>query len=115
MQVKKWVDFYKCYRAILESDIIHLRRADGRDIDGVLHVNPQLPTCGLALFFNPLEEAVTRAWKLPLYYTGLREKALIRKGEGEVREYRLDRVYEVELQVEIPAQGLVWFVVEAGV
>ena len=37
------------------------------------------------------------------------------KGEGEVREYLLDRVYEVELQVEIPAQGLVWFVVEAGV
>ena len=48
--VKKWVDFYKCYRAILESDIIHLRRADGRDIDGVMHVNPQLPTCGLAFF-----------------------------------------------------------------
>jgi len=40
---------------------------------------------------------------------------LIRKREGEVREYRLDRVYEVELQMEIPAQGLVWFVVEAGV
>ena len=113
--VKKWVDFYKRYRAILESDIMHLRRADGRDIDGVLHVNAQLATRGLALFFNPLEEAVTRAWKLPLYYTGLRERALIREGEGEVREYLLDRVYEVELQVEIPAQGLVWFVVEAGV
>ncbi|MBN1125385.1 MAG: hypothetical protein JXA82_10280, partial [Sedimentisphaerales bacterium] len=26
--VKKWVDFYKKYRPILDSDIIHLRRAD---------------------------------------------------------------------------------------
>ena len=37
--VKKWVDFFKMYRDILESDIIHVRRADGRDIDCILHVN----------------------------------------------------------------------------
>ena len=109
------MDFYKCYRAILESDIIHLRRADGRDIDGVLHVNPQLPTCGLALFFNPLDEAVVRVWKLPLYYTGLHERALIREGEGVAREYVLGREYEVELTVNIPPRGMVWYVIEAGV
>ncbi len=40
--VKKWVDFYKEHRAILDSDIIHVRRPDGRDIDCILHVNPQL-------------------------------------------------------------------------
>ncbi len=40
--VKKWVDFYKAHRAILDSDLIHLRRADGRDWDGWLHVNPAL-------------------------------------------------------------------------
>ena len=51
--VKKWVDFYKRYRAILESDIVHLRRPDGRASDGVLHVNPQLATRGLALFLIP--------------------------------------------------------------
>ena len=39
--VKKWVDFYKAHRAILDSDLIHLRRADGRDWDGWLHVNPR--------------------------------------------------------------------------
>ncbi|UCF16924.1 MAG: hypothetical protein JSW59_05585, partial [Phycisphaerales bacterium] len=31
--VKKWVDFYKEHRDILDSDIIHVRRPDGRDID----------------------------------------------------------------------------------
>ena len=112
--VKKWVDFYKCYRAILESDIIHLRRADGRDIDGVMHVNPQLPTCGLALFFNPLDKPVGRVWRLPLYYTGLRERALIREGGGVAREYVLDRGYEVALTLDIPPRGMVWYVIEAG-
>ncbi len=41
--VKRWVDFYKLHRAILDSDLIHLRRPDGRDWDGWLHVNPKLP------------------------------------------------------------------------
>jgi hypothetical protein len=61
--VQKWVDFYKAHRAILDSDLIHLRRADGRDWDGWLHVNPRLPECGLAMFYNPLERAdSTRAF-----------------------------------------------------
>ena len=34
--VKKWVQFYKQHRAILDSDIIHLHRPDGRDWDGIL-------------------------------------------------------------------------------
>ena len=37
--VKKWVGFYKRHREILESDIIHLRRPDGRGLDGIMHVN----------------------------------------------------------------------------
>ena len=37
----KRINWYKKYRDILNSDIIHLRRADGRDWDGILHVNPQ--------------------------------------------------------------------------
>ena len=112
--VKKWVDFYKRYRAILESDIVHLRRPDGRDIDGVLHVNPALEICGLALFFNPLDNEVVRTWKLPLYYTGLRDRALIRTGEGEPRECLLNRHYEVELELKVPAHGVSWYVVSAG-
>ena len=70
--MKKWVGFYKRHREILESDSIHLRQPDGRGLDGIMHVNAQLETRGLALFFNPLDEAVERVWKLPLYYTGLR-------------------------------------------
>jgi hypothetical protein len=37
--MKHWVDFYKRYRGILDSDIVHVRRPDGRDLDVMLHVN----------------------------------------------------------------------------
>eukprot|EP01044_Picomonas_judraskeda_P025110 COSAG03_NODE_7162_length_956_cov_0.957993_1_plen_252_part_10 len=55
--ITKWVRFYKTHRDILSSDIIHLRRADHQGIDAILHVNPALPTKGLAMIFNPMPEA----------------------------------------------------------
>lgn len=110
--VKKWVDFYKKYRPILDSDIIHVRRADGRDIDCMMHVNPHLPTKGLAVVYNPLGEAVQRKLVLPLYYTGLTETATIRHEEENGKQYRLDREYRVEIPVEMPARSVTWFVIE---
>ncbi len=103
--VKKWVDFYKENRAILESDVIHLRRADGRDWDGLLHVNPTLETRAFAMLHNPREEALTRTITLPLYYAGLTDSAVIRIGEhGEPVDHPLNRAYEVEVEVTISAQ-----------
>ena len=93
--VKKWVDFYKQHREILESDLIHLRRADGRDLDYMLHVNPQLEEKGLLMIFNPLDQTVSKTIKVPLYYTGLTDKASIREKEEDSSVYRLDRHYNV--------------------
>ena len=112
--VRKWVDWYKKYRAILSSDIIHVQRPDGRDLDCLLHVNPGLPEKGLVLFFNPLAETITRKVRLPLYYTGLSDMASIREQEtGEARLYPLDRDYRVELAVTLPARGVSWYVIAA--
>jgi hypothetical protein len=110
--VKQWVDFYRKYRPILDSDIVHVRRADGRDIDCMMHVNPQLQTKGLAVVYNPLAEAVQRKLILPLYYTGLSETATIRHQEEAGKTYRLDREYRVEIPVEMPARSVTWFVIE---
>ena len=110
--VKEVIDWYKRYRVILNSDIIHLRKADGRDWDGFLHVNPDGRERGLALFFNPTDRAMTRTVKLPLYYTGLTDRATISR-EGEApRRYKLDRDYCVSLRVDITARGYVWYVVQ---
>ena len=79
--MKKWVDWYKKYRPILDSDIIHGRRADGRDVDWILHVNPSQPIRGLLMVYNPLNEPVERTLKVNLYYTGLPSRQSPRAGE----------------------------------
>ncbi|MHC4992626.1 MAG: hypothetical protein ACYTGC_16770, partial [Planctomycetota bacterium] len=76
--VARWVDWYKAHRAILESDLVVLRRADGRDWDGWLHVNPALEERALAAIYNPLPEAISRTIRVPLYYAGLTGTARVR-------------------------------------
>jgi hypothetical protein len=110
--VKKWVDFYRAHRPILDSDIIHVRRPDGRDIDAILHVNSRLREKGLAVIHNPLEEAVSRTVRLPLYYTGLTRTAKVREATGRTRNYTLDRGFNIEVPVTVPARSLVWLVIE---
>ena len=111
--VKRWVDFYKQNRAILDSDIIHLRRPDGRDWDGWLHVNPSLKTRGLAMFYNPLPQAITRQIRLPLYYSGLTERARIRRENGRTETLRLASDASGMVNMTIPARGRTWLTVEA--
>jgi hypothetical protein len=110
--VKRWVDFYKQHRAILESDIIHIRRPDGRDYDAILHVNPALREKGLAVFNNPLETPIVRTVQLPLYYTGLTTTASVRIDGGAARKVSIGRDYTAEVSVAIPAGGMTWLTVE---
>ena len=110
--VDKTISWYKQYRDILNSDIIHLRRPSGKDWDGFLHVNPALEQKGLAMFFNPTEEDMTRTIRLPLYYTGLSEKATIAVKGKKPASYDLSRDYQVEIEVTIPAHGYNWITIE---
>lgn len=112
--VKRWVDFYKRYRSVLDGDLIHLRRADGRDWDGWLHVDPGQPLCGLAMIYNPLDREIVRTIRLPLYYTGLSQTARVRIGEqGRAVSLELARDYGVEIEVTVPARGRVPVFVES--
>ncbi|MBI4584906.1 MAG: alpha-galactosidase [Planctomycetes bacterium] len=106
--VRKWVQFFKRHRAILESDVIHLRRADGQGWDGILHVNPGIEERGLAFLYNPTAREIATAVALPLYYTGLEEKAAVRLLDGPPATFALNRRYEIELPVKIPARGWTW-------
>ncbi len=110
--VKRWVEFYKQHRVILDADIIHLRRPDGLDIDGILHVNPNGSPRGLAVFFNPTIRTIAKTATLPVYYTGLTDVALVREQEGAAISYRIDRNYNVDLPLSIPPHSLTWFVIE---
>ena len=110
--VKKWVDFFKKYRPILESDLIHVRRPDGRSIDCMLHANAHISPCGLAMLYNPTRTVQEMTLKLPLYYTGLSEIAKIRREEEELERYTIDRDYNVEIPIEIAAKSVSYLVIE---
>lgn len=103
--VSQTISFYKKYRDILNADIIHLRRPDGRDWDGILHADPSLENKGFAMLYNPTDEPISRKVVLPLYYCGLKENAQVSVDEGEFSSYTLNREYEIEVEVSIPAQG----------
>ena len=111
--VKRWADFYKGHRAILNSDLIHLRRADGRDWDGWLHVNPALKERGLAMMYNPLDKDIARTISLPLYYTGLDTVAVIRVGDTPPQKVQLTRDHRIEVTLQVPARGRVPILIQA--
>jgi len=106
------VTWYKKYREILNADLIHLRRADGRDWDGWLHVNPALKQKGLLMLFNPTSQPMKREISVPLYYTGLTKTARIREKEGTAKSFTLNRNYEVTLSVTLPPDSYSWWVIE---
>ena len=110
--VKGEVDWFKAHRDILESDLIHGRRADARDLDWMLHVNPSLKEKGMLVVFNPLNEPVRKVLKPNLYYTGLTQTARLRERGGKAQRLPVGRDGRVEVSVTVPAQGMNWWVIE---
>jgi len=110
--VSKTIQWYKKYRNILNADMIQLRRADGRDWDGWMHLNPATSQKGFMMLFNPTHEVMTKTIQLPLYYTGLSNKAKITDSKGVVTQYTLNRDYTVNFTFTIPPDTYNWFVIE---
>ena len=106
--VKRQVDWYKEHRTILESDLVHGRRADGRDLDWMLHVNPRGETRGMLVVFNPAAKTVARDLRVPLYYTGIEGSAKVQDREGSW-EVTVDRDRAATLSVRVPARGMSWY------
>ena len=109
------VDWYKKYRKILNSPIIHIKRADGHNIDGFLHVNAALKEKALGIFFNSTDATLTQKIKIPLYYSGLTDKVKITNSQGEAKVYTLSRDYSIEIPITIAKHSYEWFVFEKPV
>jgi len=115
--VKKWVTFYKIHRAVLDGDIIHIRRADGRDYDAILHVNPFGDERGLLMIYNPLNEEITRELNIPVYYTGLKNKINVQEQEDSSKVSIVPIVSNglgdrISLTISIPAKGYNYFILK---
>ncbi|NOU88344.1 hypothetical protein GC102_21650 [Paenibacillus sp. LMG 31460] len=77
--VTKWTDFYKKYKAILNSDIVHIKAPEfdpnntkrTTGLDAIIHVNTQTKEKGLMMVYNQTDTPRTETISVPLYYTGL--------------------------------------------
>jgi len=110
--VEKWVRFYKKHRRILDGDIIHIRRPDGRDYDAILHVDPFGVEKGLLMVYNPLSTPVERQLDIPIYYTGLAKKAKVQEQEEKPILLPVSKDHIISLTVKIPAKGYNYFILK---
>lgn len=110
--VKKWVSFYKEHRVILDADIIHIRRPDGKDIDAILHADPSNDEKGLLMIYNPLSHPVNKDIKINVYYTGLSKHASISENDKRARRFRIDRNYNVTIPVSVDANSVSWYILK---
>lgn len=108
----KWINWFKKHREILTSEIIHVSRPNGRDLDCMLHVNPFIEEKGMVVIFNPTDREIIKEVKLPLYYTGLKKNVKITSEDNSVKTYNLNEKSELLLPVKIKPRGTAWFVIK---
>ncbi len=109
--VRETVEWFRHYRVILESDVIHVRRADGQHLDAIVHVNPAGPIKGMALVWNPGDAAVDEIITLPLYYTGLTVTARVSEHDQHPVTVTLDRKASGRVHLKIPGGEMTWLVI----
>lgn len=112
--VAETVDWYKKHRTVLNGDLIHLRRADGRDWDGWVMISPEGKERAMVMLFNPLKEKIVRRISIPLYYSGLTETAKLALPDGTSRTLQLNRRYEIQLDVTLEAGSYWWGILMPG-
>lgn len=109
--VIKWVTWFKAHREVLESDVIHLRRANGRDLDAILHVNPRGRENGMLLVWNPAEQAKTDTFTMPLHYAGLEKACTLTDAQGKKRRIDIGADGVAQVTVTVPPRQMVWMTV----
>ncbi len=110
--VKKWVSFYKEHRQVLDADIIHIKRADGRSLDAILHVDPKGVERGLLMVYNPLDVVVKQDLQVNIYYTGLTETASISENGGNPVKVKVNRNYEITIPVDVAPNSQSWYLIK---
>jgi len=81
--IKRWIDFVRDNRDILAKDVLHLSEPNPRDIDAILHINPEGERCGLLAAFNSSDSTLLRQWPVKKKYLGADPVALSDVWTGE--------------------------------
>ena len=78
-------------------------------------MNPHIEHRGLAMVFNPTLSPSVHNLSLPLYYTGITEKALVfHEGEGEGIEFPLNRDYTITIPFSMTPQSITWYLIKSA-
>ncbi|MEZ0327720.1 MAG: alpha-galactosidase [Fimbriimonas sp.] len=107
--VIKWVTWFKKHRELLESDVIHVRRADGQNLDAVLHV---LPGQAMAVIYNPTDAELEQEITLPLYYAGLHDTARIAIGGGRSKAVKLTPDQKLKIKPKVAGKSCTWITIQ---
>lgn len=110
--VSTTIAWYKKYRNILNSSIVHLRRADGRDWDGFMHVNPSLNEKGFLMVFNPTDQPIKKIISIPLYYTGLKNTVSICEKDLLKQVKTIEASNQIKFEITVPANSYNWYVLK---
>jgi hypothetical protein len=108
--VRSQVAWFKKYRDLLESDFVHGRRADGRDLDWVLHVNPSLEAKGMLCVYNPTERPIARDLNVHVRYTGLNQTVRLRHRDQTEMACDVDSDHTIRLPVQVAGGSMEWWV-----
>ena len=112
--VRERVAWFKSHRRLLESDIIHGRRPDGRDIDWFVHVDPD-PTQGseaaraMLVVHNPTAAPIERDLPINLWYAGLRTSSRIAGSDGSEATCAIDAAGRAVVRIRVPARDMAWY------
>lgn len=111
--LKRHVGWYKQYRGILEGDVIHSssRRADGQDLDWVLHVSARQDPRAMLMVFNPTPRRIEKVIPIDLYYTGLIGPAAATDQDGNVYQLTFDRRNRSAVAVDVPPGKSVYYTI----
>jgi hypothetical protein len=89
-----------------------LRRADGREWDGFMHVNPSLQDKAFVMLFNPTKEVIKQTIKLPLYYAGVSNAISITDKYNKRLTVHVDNNHVASVEIEIKPDDYSWYVVK---
>ena len=109
--VVRMVEWFKKYRTILESDVVHLRRPDGRRLDFVLHANPGASPRAILVVYNPTSAPLTESIAVPLHYAGISHPTHFREREGKRHSLAVNSE-TATITTQVPAKGWTYFVIE---
>jgi hypothetical protein len=64
------------------------------------------------MLYNPLKKKITRTIQLPLYYTGLTQKATLYREGKQMQTLQLNRRLEAAFTFTLEPESYAWYTIE---